>query len=150
MSKTKNAKIWEVRPGAGRKELFSNPENLLKAAIEYFNWCHDNPIYESVLVKYSSSYEIAEVPKTRAFTIAGLCQHLDCNKGYFDDFVKSDAYKNNTKYSVVIDWIKEIIFRQKYEGAAANIFNYRIVAKDLDLLKKDEEASKVEVVVRYE
>ena len=120
---------------------------MWEAACEYFEWCQDNPMQEGVLAKYRDRAEIESVPKMRAFTIEGLCLHLDCNKDYFTQFqasLKGKDDKVSKDFSRVINKIKQVIYVQKFEGAAAGLLNPNIIARDLGLVdKKEKEVKKV-------
>lgn len=131
-------RFWELRSKHGRDKLFATPELMWEAAKEYFEWCESNPLIE---LDYKGKDAVrVELPKMRAFTMQGLCLYLDCNVGYFNDFKKTCNYD----FSVIITRIEEIIFNQKFTGAAAGFLNPNIIARDLGLVDKKENAVKVE------
>ena len=41
-------------------------------------------------------------------------------------------------YGEVLDWIEEVIYTQKFEGAAGNMMNANFLARDLGLADKSE------------
>ena len=71
-------KIWEANPDGklGRGEFKGPPDDILSIAKLYFEWCLDTPIMKKEASKYKGETEIVEVPKTRAFTIVGLCAFM--------------------------------------------------------------------------
>ena len=131
-------RFWELRSKHGRDKLFATPELMWEAAKEYFEWCESNPLIE---IDYKGKdADRVELPKMRAFTMQGLCLYLDCNTRYFNQFKETCT----SDFSSVITRIEEIIFNQKFTGAAAGFLNPNIIARDLGLVDKKENAVKVE------
>ncbi|MEX6691245.1 DNA-packaging protein [Danxiaibacter flavus] len=130
-------KFWEQRSSHGRKRIFSSPKVLWEAACEYFEWCEENPLPS---VEFNGKDAIkCEVPKMRAFTLQGLCLFLDVNTKYFNEFEKELEGKEDKMskgFSEIVTRIREIIFNQKYTGAAAGMLNPNIIARDLGLVDK--------------
>jgi hypothetical protein len=122
-------RFWELRSKHGRDKIFSDPNTLWEAATEYFTWCEDHPLIE-IDFKGKDATEV-ELPKLRAFTIHGLCSYLGVNSKYFNDFKHED-------FSEVLTRISDIIYNQKYTGAAAGFLNPNIIARDLGLTDKKE------------
>lgn len=119
-------KFWKLRSRHGRDTLFASPELLWEAACEYFEWCEANPLIE---VDYrGKDLARVELPKMRPFTLHHLCNYLDCGAAYFRQF-KSDV----EGFSTVVTRIEQIIYTQKFEGAATGFFNANIIARDLGL-----------------
>lgn len=82
-----------------------------------------------------------ELPKMRAFTIAGLSVYLGVNSLYLSQFEKELSEKNDEiskDFSFVCTRIREIIYTQKFTGAAAGFLNPQIIARDLGLADKSE------------
>jgi len=150
MPAPKGNRFWELRSKHGRDKLFTSPELLWQAACEYFEWCENNPLYKSEAkvisgFKESGSVEIVDVPLIRAFTIQGLCSYLGCNTAYFRNF-KLQNHDHNKDFSAVITHIEEIIYNQKFSGAASGIFNSNIIARDLGLTEKTDLTTKGESI----
>lgn len=148
MAAPKGNKFWELRNKHGRDKLFASPELLWNAACEYFDWCKKNPwikveqakaISRPVQNKKTGDWtfppSIVEMPTERPLTITGLCLYLDCNSQYFNQF-KKNLKKTDEDFSLVIARIEEIIYTQKFEGAAVGAFNANIIARDLGLSDK--------------
>jgi len=138
--------FWKLRSKHGRNKLFETPELMWEAACEYFTWCEENPFYETVLGKGSGKVimddngefhvapDTVELPKMRPFTLYGLCIYLDCSTGYFREF-KKDCSKD---FVSVVTRIEEVIYNQKYSGAASGFLNPNIIARDLGLIDKQD------------
>ncbi|MFR9166359.1 MAG: terminase small subunit [Dysgonomonas sp.] len=100
------------------------PEELWEAALRYFDWIEKNPLKEE---KVFSSGKRLNVSHMRAMTIVSFCVFAGISRETFDNYSKSDKYKPVTSL------IRNIIFSQKFEGAAANLLNPSIIARELGL-----------------
>jgi len=139
MSAPLGNQFWKLRSKHGRDKIFATPELMLEAAYEYFQWCIDNPLIEIDFRNTRTGLKKVELPKMRAFTIEGLTCYIDVNTLYFNRF-EEEARKKNDKLSKdfckVITHVRQIIYRQKFEGAAAGFLNCNIIARDLGLHEK--------------
>lgn len=129
--------FWKLRNKHGRDKLFASPEMLWEAACEYFEWCDKNPLKEQKLFAFQGDISMDTVDHMRAYTMAGLCFYLGCSESYFREF-KSSRANDNEDFMTVIDDIEKIIYRQKFEGAAAGFLNANIIARDLGLRDKQD------------
>src|SRR5690625_3582810 len=139
MGAPKGNQFWKLRSKHGRDRLFACPEDMWDACCEYFQWCIDNPLIEVDFRGKDASK--VEIPKQRAFTLQGLCLYLDCNTGFFNDFEKSLKGKKDKiskDFSLILTRVRQIIYDQKYTGAASGLFNSSIIARDLGLRDKRE------------
>ena len=130
-----NNEFWKLRSKHGRDKLFKTPQLLWQAACEYFQWIESNPLYEAKAFAYQGDTTITKLPKMRAMTLSGLCFYLRCNEGYFRTF-KAQLPDNEEDFNTVISEIEAVIFRQKFEGAAADLLNANIISRDLGLMDK--------------
>lgn len=127
MAAPKGNKFWTLRSSHGRKPIFAKKEDLWKACVEYFEWVHDNPLQAAELVKYQGEAKIKYVPKVRAMTIGALCLFLDIDQTTWRE------YGNKKDFSSVVTRVDDTIRAQKFEGAAAEMLNPNIIARDLGL-----------------
>ncbi|WP_084398294.1 DNA-packaging protein [Henriciella aquimarina] len=126
-------RFWEARSSHGRKPIFESPDDLWGACVEYFEWVEENPLYGVDVVKFEGSAHDHPVPKMRAMTIAGLCNFLDIAQ------VTWAEYRTRSEdFTLVTSRVDSIIRQQKFEGAAADLLNPRIIARDLGLAEKHE------------
>ena len=123
---------WNSRSSHGRKPIFETPEDLLSACDEYFGWAKNHPLYEHKAFAHMGVVTIEKVPKPRALTLGGLCLFLDIEKTTWH------AYRSKPDFYLVTKQVDEAIREQKFAGAAANIFNANIIARDLGLVEKNE------------
>lgn len=138
MAAPKGNKFYLNRSKHGRDKLFKTPQLLWEAAVEYFDWCEENPLYESKLVTYEGQSVIEKIPLRRPYTLEALCIYLDANTSYFRQFKaalreKVDKTQEDKDFSTVIKRIEETIRTQKFEGASVGQFNANIIARDLGL-----------------
>jgi hypothetical protein len=73
----------------------------------------------------------------RAMTIAGLCLFLD-----IDTTTWSLWRKNRSDLFSVITRVEQVIYQQKFSGAASDLLNANIIARDLGLSDKSEVTGK--------
>lgn len=126
MPAPKKNEFWKARTKHGRDKIFSTPEILWDAASEYFQWCLDNPLIETVL----QSGKKHKLPKMRAMTETGLSIFLDCDMDTLRNYGTKKEYKD---FFGVIAKIKKTLYTQKFEGASAGFLNANIIARDLGL-----------------
>ena len=123
---------WKLRSKSGRDKQYPTPELLLEACNNYFEWVQNNPLKEAQIVKYKDYAELMEVPKMRPFTINGLCNFIDLSiEGW-------RKYKQRNEFIEVTTRVEEVIYLQKFEGAASGFLNPNIIARDLGLQDKKE------------
>ena len=123
-------KFWEARSSHGRKPKFATPDYLWNACVEYFEWVEKNPLFEQKAFCFQGAVTYATVPKMRAMTISGLCIFLDISVQTWLD------YKGRKDFIDITTRVETIIYNQKFTGAAADLLNANIIARDLGL--KDE------------
>lgn len=131
--------FWKLRSKHGRDAIFSSPEMLWEEACNYFQWCEANPWIEQNWVGKDGD----EVKKRhpRPYTLSGLCVYLDCSEQTLRNYGKDAEHKD---FFEVYTRIEQIIRTQKFEGAAVGFFNANIIARDLGLVDKQDQAIKVE------
>ena len=123
-------KFWMMRSTHGRNPIFANPEALWNAACEYFEWVHDNPLLEEKVFHSQGVVTKDTVCKMRAMTIQALCFFLDISDEAWSD------YCNRQDFVGITTRIKKVIYSQKLEGAAADLLNSNIIARELGLSDK--------------
>jgi len=119
--------LWRLRKRDGRRLHYETPEALESACTEYFQWVEDNPIVEEKISFFQGIPSIGEVRHCRAMIKAELYVYLGIDRRTWDD------YKVRNGFSPVCEWTEDIIYGQKFTGAAANVFNHSIIARDLGL-----------------
>ena len=82
------------------------------------------------LVKYQGDAKQVQVPKMRATTITGLCNFLDIDSSTLK------GYCAKPDFSDICEWVEAIIYQLKFEGAAADMLNASIIAREIGLSDK--------------
>lgn len=130
MAAPKGNTYWKLSKGwaVGNDKSYT-PAALWDKAVEYFNWIDKNPLHES---KGFSNGLILEMTKLRAMTIKGFCLFAEISTQTFTNYDKEDAY------FAITAKIRDIIYTQKFEGAAAGLFETNIIARELGLADKQQ------------
>ena len=136
MAAPKGNQFWKARSSHGRNPKFASPEDLWDACQEYFVWVEENPLWEAKAFSYQGDVKVEKLPKMRAMTVSGLCIFLDIDPTTWLDYGKKDDF------STVVSRVNEIIRDQKFAGAAAELLNPNIIARDLGLADRNEHTGK--------
>jgi hypothetical protein len=126
-SRIKGNSFWKLRSKHGRPKIFSTPEILKKEAFKYFAFCDDNPLQEEKVLADGSK---VNVNLMRAYTRQGLEYFLKIGNGTWEN------YKSRKEFKEVIEEIEQVIYNQKFQGAAAGLLNANIISRDLGLVDK--------------
>lgn len=129
--------FWKLRSKHGRDRIFTDPAVLLLAAEEYFEWCETNPMEEQDF-RGKDATEVT-IKKLQPFQLSGLCLYLEVNPEYFNDFEKGlrpSESPTDKEFSRIVTRIRQIIYTQKFRGAAVGFFNQNIIARDLGLIDR--------------
>lgn len=116
-----------IRPeGQPRKY---GPQELFDKALEYFTFCANNPLYE--MRPFGTGY-CAYVPHMRAMSLAGFFTFANMVDQTWHNYAEKPEYID------VITRVRNMLFNQKFEGAACELLNPNIIARDLGLTDKQE------------
>ena len=132
MAAPKGNRFWEARSSHGRKPIFATPEDLWDASVEYFTWVDDNPLYEDKITSYQGTNKHEPVARMQAMTLDGLTIFLGISTQTWYDYTKREGFIEVTRD------IEKVIRTQKFTGAAADLLNANIIARDLGLADKSE------------
>ena len=135
-------KFWEVRSSCGANPKFETADQLRAACVEYFTWCHDNPLYADSVTTYQGTTTHEPIAKMRAFTLQGLYMFVDVSQRQWGTWrTERDDLRP------VIEWAEAVIYRQKFEGAAADLLNASLIARELGLADKREHSGGMTVTL---
>lgn len=132
MAAPKGNQFWLQRSSHGRKPIFETPDALWDASCEYFQWVEDNPLWEDKVTSYQGVNTHEPVSKMRAMTVSGLCLFLDISQQAYNE------YRQREDFGEVTSRIDDVIRSQKFAGAAADLLNANIIARDLGLSDKQD------------
>ena len=113
--------------------VFDSPSDFLRAAAGYFKWCDDTPLKEEQLFSYKGLVTRADRDKMRPYTKRGLATHLNIPASRLDGYKK-----RGEEWAEAMEMIDQIIYNQKFEGAAGGLLNSTIIIRDLELVDKRE------------
>lgn len=116
----------------GRPRAFESPQEMWDKAVSYFRWCEENAIDETKLFSFQGEISSGKAPHMRAMTQAGLCSFLNIGQSTYKD------YKNKLEFSAVTEAIEQVMFEQKFSGAAAGMLKENIIARELGIIDKEE------------
>lgn len=127
MAAPKGNQFWKARTKHGRDKLFASAELLWEACCEYFTWAEENPLTEMKPFAYQGVVIQEPVAKMRAMTLDGLCLFLDIDDQTWRNWRESQDFVG------VVTRTERVIRDQKFSGAAADLLNPNIIARDLGL-----------------
>lgn len=127
MAAPKGNQFWKMRSTHGRNPIFKDSEQLWDACEQYFQWVEENPLEELKVFHNAGLITEATLPKMRAMTIDGLCIFLDISDETWAN------YRNKEDFIGVTTRVEKVIRTQKFTGAAAELLNPNIIARDLGL-----------------
>lgn len=136
MPAPKGNSFWKVRSSHGRQPIFADASQLWDACVEYFDWVEQNPLLEAKAYAYRGDVTIKQVPKMRAITVSGLCIFLDISLQTWTQ------YRSRQGFADITARVDEIIRTQKFQGAAADLLNASIIARELGLAERPEPETK--------
>lgn len=128
----KGNQFWLARSSHGRNPIFSSPDQMWSACLEYFEWVEANPLQEVKGFAFQGVVTKETFPKMRAMTVEGLCIFLDIGYQTWRDYAKRDDFSD------IVTRAESVIRSQKFAGAAAELLNPNIIARDLGLRDKQE------------
>lgn len=140
MAAPKGNQYWKLAHDFRKPKKYS-PEEVLNKANEYALWCEKNPLYE---MKVFGTGVKMKVPKMRAMTIQGFCLFANMSSRMFYEYEKDEAYRE------IITHVKEIFFSQKFEGAAADLLNPNIIARELGLKDQSDVTHSGEINLHFD
>lgn len=134
MAAPKKNTYWKLAKGfpSGSDRKYT-PQELWDKAVDYFKWVEDNPLLEEKL--FGTGLKDT-VKKMRAMTIIEFCVFAGIARSTFQLYEKDEAY------SVITARIRDIIYDQKFTGAAAGLLESNIIARELGLVDKKDVTTK--------
>lgn len=133
MGANKGNQFWKLRSKHGRDKLFTTPDLLWDAACEFFQWCEENPWVKTETTKKPHGEDIKTTPTERPFTLEGLALYCGASTDWWRQFKGRLDNEKDKDFVTVVTRIENVIYKQKYEGAAVGAFNANIIARDLGL-----------------
>lgn len=136
-----------VQAPTGRPPKYDSAKELWSKAIDYFNWVSENPLYELKIFQYQGEIVEKEMPKMRAMTETAFCLFAGISTETFRSYKKPNPDQIEDFFGVS-QRIADIIYSQKFEGAAADFLNANIIGRELGLVDKSEAELKIPGAIR--
>lgn len=131
MAAPKGNSYWQFRGKHGRDYVYT-PEQLWDEFCQYSQWLEENPLLEEKGFAFQGVVTKEDFSKMRAMTIKGFCLFADIEERTFRN------YRINKDFIPITSRIEDCIYTQKFEGAAAELLNQNIIARDLGLIDKQD------------
>lgn len=113
--------------------LYLTPEQFLREAADYFEWVDKHPLLEEKVFQYQGDIVRADQAKMRPYTKQGLCTHLGMPAS------RLASYKARGEgWAEAVEMVEQVIYTQKFDGAAAGLLNASIISRDLGLAERTE------------
>lgn len=138
----KGNSFWKRRSKHGRDKLFATPEELLESAVNYFDWCDNNPWIEKKTISSKDDDRIEEKPTARPYSRRGWYHYISCSESWLREFKKVCS----EDFLRVIEEIENYIDNQQWEGATVGAFNANIIARTLGLRENIDNTTKGEKI----
>src|SRR5690606_112181 len=106
--------FWKLRSKHGRDLIFSSPEVLWEACVEYFE-ATDQRVWVKKDWVGKDALEV-ERKTTAPYTLSGLFVFLDIVPQTWKE------YREREGFSEITTRVEQIMFTQKFEGAAVGAF----------------------------
>jgi len=128
---SKGNEWWRKRSTRGRNKIFESPNDLWESCCEYFESV-DERKWNLVDFRGKDANRV-EVPHETPYTKTGLCLFLDIDMDTWTNYSKKEGYE---EFFGVTRAVNNIMFTQKFEGAAVGAFQANIIARDLGLAEQ--------------
>lgn len=128
MAAPQNNQFWKQRSKHGRDKIFETTEILWEACAEYFESTDQRKWYKTEF--NGKDARECRVPIETPYTLQGLCLFLDIDQKTWA------LYEKREDFIPITTRVRNIIYTQKFEGAAVGVFNANIIARDLGLVDK--------------
>lgn len=119
--------FWKMRSRHGPKPVFETAAAMWDACEEYFQWVIDNPLQEEKLFTFQGDVIKGTINKMRAMTFEGLYTFLDIGSSTWHE------YRSREDFRETVERVERVIRDYKFTGAAADLLNPIIIARDLGL-----------------
>lgn len=130
---TTGNQFWRARSSHGPQPKYETAEKLEDACNQYFEWNEANPLYKDQLVAFQGLATHEPVAKMRAMTMGALYMFIGITHPTWLEWKKS-----RPDLVTIMAWAESVVYRQKFEGASADLLNAAIIARDLGLADKSE------------
>ena len=129
----KASKEQVLNANRGRPKAYETPEELAEACAGYFEWCENNVVEEEVLVNFQGVTTKETKAHPVPMIIRGLCNYIGVNEATWRSWRQT-----RPDLHAIMSWAEDVIYKQKFAGAASGQFNPNWIARSLGLADKSE------------
>lgn len=137
MATIKVKRLWQLASTLPRDQVFVKATVLIEAAKEYFEWCDNNPRYQTQIVKHKLQWDTIDVELKRPYTMSGLCMYLGVANSYFrtmkaelaERYEAGRISEDELQVYAAMEWIEQIVFTDQIEGAATGQYSAVIMTR---------------------
>jgi hypothetical protein len=124
-------RAWQRRKTSGAKRRFVDANALSKAAVDYFNWVEVTPLFHAVHKNDGDMAFAKNAKSPRPMTKSGLCAHVGISTRQWSAWKNKNSPYFRPDLLPIMQCIEQVIWVQKFEGAAAGLFNAKIISREL-------------------
>lgn len=134
----KGNQLWQtVVLKRGVRPIITDAFDLWEKAIAYFNWCDNNPLSKSELVKHQGDAEEFSVTLGRPYSMDALTIFIGVSGAYFrgrkatltDKEADNTATTEELELLDTIHLIESVVRNQRFDGAAVGIFKENLISR---------------------
>jgi hypothetical protein len=133
--------FWKLRAKSGRSKIWEDPNELWEDCMDYFETTAKRTWTQIQYV--GKDAERVEIPASVPYTMSGLFLFLDIVHTTWM------VYETRSDFKTICTRVRDVIYTQKFEGAAVGAFNSNLMSRDLGL-RDIKETHKVRVGVEKE
>lgn len=127
MPAPKGNQFWKLVKTPGREPLYTEPQKLWDDCMEYVQWCEDNPLEEEKVFHNAGKITKAKLCKMRAMTQEGLCLYLGMTRETWTQYGRKEGFSD------IVQSVNNLLYAEKFSGAAADLLNANIISRELGL-----------------
>lgn len=127
--------FWDRAFNGNVNKKVPTVDEVWEKARAYFAWMDTHPLQEEQLFHYKGDVTSHAASKMRAYTWDGFAVFLGMTKQGVQLWRNGD---HGEDLKELMEYIGQIIYTQKFEGAAANLLNSGLITRDLGLAERRE------------
>lgn len=129
---TRPRELWEIHRKFPGQRVFQTPEDMWDKAVEYFEWVKARAVATEITVdkKTGEKTEISHAPVV--FHLSSFFAFVGMTRRTFLDYEQRPGFEDVTAH------IREVIRTNQFDGAAVNLYNAGLIAKEIGLADRVE------------
>lgn len=124
--------IWMQRSDMTTNQIFTDPEAMAEAFVRYTEHLENNPLQAHKIMVVGQEIKEKGEQKMIPITWAGFAVYCGAHRKFFYNF----RTRCGAAFLDIIEMIDDVMFCQKFSGAAAGFFNANLISRELGLVDK--------------